>query len=305
MGLYFVGCTNSGLFNLGLNQIIYNMQKRKDILDYVFAPIYRDPYTKEGWKKIESSVGIHGVSKLIPSGATPSKHPRQGDGQFTPFSLDKSSSACTNMYDLGVEDNLFLDSDEMRVEYTPDWDQTSQMNNMMRWNSICYGYETIEEMVRSTELIWEAINPLYNQNGSVQKSPAQLFFFGGTSCSGEGFGGGDTLTGPAWPSYEAYSNILDTLFNNSRDIWFLPVPTVNKVEVTSSTYTVDYLTTLVEIDDIGILEPPTIIDLTGPAETTVVADTSNYNIINITPQDYPIITDPVTFKVSYTKMVLT
>jgi hypothetical protein len=309
MGLYHVSCSNSGLFYLGLNKIIYNMQKRRDILDYVFAPVYTDPYTKDGWKEIEQSVGLHGVSKLVPSGSTPSKPPRQGDGSFTPYTLDKSSSACTNMYNIGIEKDLFVEPDLMRVEYTAVWNQVEQMNHMIRWNSICEGYETIEELVRSTELLWDAINPLFGQNGSVSKSPAQLFFFGGSSCLGKYFGGGDTLSGPLWQYYEAYSqpslDILGTLFNNSRDIWFLPIPTLNEVEVETSIYTVENSTTFIEIDDIGISELPEIIDLTGPTETLVEPDTSNYNLINVTPQPYPIITDPVTFKIRYTKIVLT
>ena len=307
MGLYSVSCSNSGLFYLGLIQIIYNMQKRKDILDYVFASVYTDPYTKEGWGKIEKSIGPFGVSKLIPSGSTPSKPPRQGDGTFTPFALDKSAAACTVMYNKGIEDNLFITPDNMQVEFTGDWNQLEQANHMMRWNSICEGYETIEELVRSTELLWEAINPLFEQNGSVSKSPAQLFFFGGQSCLGKYFGG-DSLGGPSWESYGAFSqpslDLLGTLFDNSRDVWFLPVPTLEEEEVLTSFYTVDYLTTVVEIDDVGLLHPPTIEDFTGPATTSVSADYSNYNIIHIEPQEYPIETGSVSFRVRYTKMLL-
>jgi hypothetical protein len=309
MGLYFVNCSYSGLFYLGLNQIIYNMQKRRDILDYIFAPVYTDPYTKEGWKGIEQSVGLHGVAKLVPSGSTPSKHPRQGDGQFTPFTIDKSSAAVANMYNIGVEKNLFVNPNEMQVEYTPAWNPIEQQNHMIRWNSICEGYETVEEMVRSTELLWSAINSLYGQNSSISKSPAQLNFFGGSSNLGIGFGGGDTLTGPPWKYYEVYFkpelDILGTMFNNSRDIWFLPIPSQSEVEVETSTYTVDPEKTLIEIDDTGILELPEILDLTGPATTIVEPNSSIYNLINVTPQSFPIIDEPVTFKVKYTKLVLT
>jgi len=307
MGLYFVNCSKSGLFYLGLIQIIYNMQKRRDILDYIFAPVYIDPYTKEGWQKIEKSVGIHGNTKLVPSGATPSKHPRQGDGQFTPYTLDKSVASCTDMYNRGLSENIFVNPDDMKVEFTGDWDQIEQGNHMTRWNSICEGYETVEEMVRSTDLIWEAINPLFEQNGSVQKSPAQLFFFGGTSCLGKYFGN-DSLGGPSWKSYEAFAqpslDLLGTLFDNSRDVWFLPIPTLNEISVTSGIFNVPYLETVVEINDTGIINTPEIIDLTGPATTTVTPDSNNFNIINIEPQAYPIDTNPVSFRVRYTKMLL-
>lgn len=307
MGLYSISCSNTGLFYLGLIQIIYNMQKRHDILEYVFADVYTDPYTKEGWEKINATISPYGSTKLIPTGSTPSKHPRQGDGQFTPFALDKSASSCTGMYNKGLEENLFITPNNMKVELTGDWNQIEQGNHMMRWNSICEGYETIKELTNGTQLLWEAINPLYQQNGSTSKSPAQLNFFGGSSCLGKYFGN-DSLGGPTWASYNAFTDpsydLLGTLFNNLSEIWYMPVPTLEEVEVLSSLHTVEYKSTFLEIDDTGILYPPTIEDLTGPATTTVVADTETYSIINVTPQDYPIDTGSVSFRVRYTKMVL-
>jgi len=181
MGLYYVSCTHSGLFYLGMNQIIAKMKQRKMLLDHVFSKFYTDPYSREGWKSIELSVGVFGSTKLVGTGATPSKPARQGDGQFTPYSLDKTNVALVGMYQKGLSSNIFKNSEDLRVEYLPDWDIVRQTENTMRWNSICYAYEVIEELVKDCYLLIASISPSFGRSKKTMelKTPAQLYFYGG------------------------------------------------------------------------------------------------------------------------------
>lgn len=308
MGLYNVTCSNSGLFFLGITQIIYNLKKRQDIIEYVFSPVYIDPYSKSGWEDITSTIEPHGTTKLVSTGATPSKPPRQGDGQTTPFNLDKSSASCSEMYNKGVEKGLFINSDFMKVELLGDWNQVEQMNHMMRWNAICEGYVSINAIYSSTKLLWEAISPLYKQNGSITKSPAQMTFFGGPSCLGKYFGN-DSLSGPPWEFYEVYNNnpfdLIGTLYKNFDDIWFLSTPNGEEVEGTESFVDVSHITTQVTLSDLGVTSKSVISNISGSSTTQIVPDPSNYSKINLIPRLGPIDTDPISFTATYKKILLT
>ena len=147
MGLQYWSCPASALFTLGIFQIVGFLTQRKLLVEDVFGDFFIDPDTEEGWAKIRRIIEPHGLSKLMLTGASPSKPIRQGDGMFTPFMIQKQHANLCQMYQTAVEVGNILEPDE---EYLRMWWNMSDMpmqnqEGTLRWNAILAAYEVIHE----------------------------------------------------------------------------------------------------------------------------------------------------------------
>ncbi len=176
MGLQYIITPGSGLY-LGSIFFMHGMMiKRANIMNDVFSKYFIDPTDRNNWVDIMSVFEPHIYQNLSPSGATPSKPPRQIDGGFQPIIASKLGSDYAQMYDQAKNLNLLLDSDAMAYHFDETIDPTQNIEGSMRWEMLMNAYIVLKNMEDVTGLIFEAIKPLYRSTATQNKTPAQLWF---------------------------------------------------------------------------------------------------------------------------------
>jgi len=236
MGLYNINCPSSSLFMIAILQVIGFMNKRKLLVDDVFADFFIDPDTETGWSKIQAIIEPHGNAKLLPTAAIPSKPPRQGDGSFNPFMVQRAHYNLAIMYKTAVKLGNIKDPDDeyLRVDLNPADHPTQNLEATQRWNAIISAYEVCREMESQLYLVFEAIKPLYKSLTSWSKSPMEIYFYCGEYMHGI-FVTADGLVPVPWESIDQFKTesstnpgIIDVMFNHQvSKIWFIPVPIVS------------------------------------------------------------------------------
>jgi len=236
MGLYNLSCPASALFTLGMFQVVEFMQKRKLLIEDVFKDFFIDPDTETGWSKIQAIIEPHGLSKLIPTGSIPSKSLRQGDGMFQQFIVARGHANLAMMYKTAVSMGNIKDPDDeyLRVDLNMADYPTQNQEASMRWNAIISAYEVIHSFNEVVESMFESLKPLYRSLATLNKSPMQVYFYGGESMHGI-FLKPDGLHGVPWETVDQFKTgnlsdpgIIDVMFNFQTDkLWFIPVPIIN------------------------------------------------------------------------------
>jgi len=235
MGLYNISCPASSLYMLGILQIVGFMQKRKLLIEDVFADFFIDSDTEAGWSKIQAIIEPHGLQKLVPTGSIPSKSLRQGDGMFQSFIVSRGHANLAMMFKTATTLGNIKDPDDEYLRV--DWNMTDfpiqNQEASMRWNAIISAYEVVRSFNDVIESIFEAIKPLYMSLSSFQKSPMQVYFYSGEEMHGI-FQGVDSLHGVPWETINQFKTdnpadpgIIDVMFNFSvNKLWYIPVPTI-------------------------------------------------------------------------------
>jgi len=235
MGLYNISCPSSSLFMLGILKILGYMQKRQLLVEDVFADFFIDPETETGWSQIQAIIEPHGNSKLIPTAAIPSKPPRQGDGMFGMFMVQRAHSNLAIMYKTAERLGNIKDPDDeyLRIDLNPADHPVQNLEASQRWNAIISAYEVCREMEGQIILMFEALKPLYHSLSSWSKSPMEVYFYSGEYMHGI-FVAPDALHPVPWETIDQFKTenpselgIIDVMFEHqSTKIWFIPVPTV-------------------------------------------------------------------------------
>jgi len=236
MGLQYWKCPANALFTLGIFQIVGNMQKRKTLIDDVMSDFFIDADTKAGWAKIASIIEPHGTSKTMLTGATPSKPIRQGDGQFSPFMIQRQHANLCMMYEQA--NSLGIIRQDVEEDYMKMWWNFADFpfenqSSTLKWNAVISAYEVIREMEGSTALMLEAIKPLYNSNKVYDKTPMEVQFFAGDMMNGNVMIP-DGLCNIPWSTINQFKTdnpldlgIIDVILEKDPiDLWYLPVPTI-------------------------------------------------------------------------------
>jgi len=237
MGLQYWSCPANALFTLGIFQIVGYLQQRKLLVEDVFGDFFIDPDTEEGWQKIQQIIEPHGLAKIMLTGATPSKPIRQGDGQFGMFMIQRQHANLCMMYNTANDIGDIIKEPEK--EYLKMWWNFSDFpfqnqEATMRWNAIISTYEVIRELEATTELMLEAIKPLYYSNQSFQKTPMEVQFFAGDMMNGNVMIP-DGLCEIPWSTIDQFKTddinnpgIIDVMFGLPiSKLWYIPVPEIN------------------------------------------------------------------------------
>ena len=236
MGLQHWSCPASTLFTLGMLQIVGYLAQRKLLVEDVFGDFFIDPDTETGWSNIRRIVEPHGLSKIMLTGVSPSKPIRQGDGMFGPFMIQKQHANLCMMYDTAEKLGNIKDPDN---EYLRMWwnQQDMPMQNQeatLRWNAILAAYEVIHEIEAITELMVEAIKPLYYSLSIYKKTPMQVQFYAGDMMNGNLMAPDGLYTVP-WSTNDQFKTgdllnpgIIDIMYNLTLDkLWYIPVPNIS------------------------------------------------------------------------------
>jgi len=235
MGLYNINCPASSLYMLGILQIIGFMQKRKLLIEDVFADFFIDTDTEAGWAKMQAIIEPHGLEKLIPTGSIPSKSLRQGDGMFQSFIVSRGHANLAMMYKTATSLGNIKDPDDeyMRVDLNMADFPIQNQEASMRWNAVISAYEVVRSFDDVIMSMFEALKPLYMSLGSFQKSPMQVYFYSGEEMHGI-FQAPDGLHAIPWETINQFKTenlsdpgIIDVMFNFPvTKLWYIPVPTV-------------------------------------------------------------------------------
>ena len=236
MGLQYWKCPANALFTLGIFQIVGYMQQRETLIDDVMSDFFIDADTKEGWAKIASVIEPHGMSKVMLTGATPSKPIRQGDGSFGPFMVQRMHANLCMMYNQANSLGIIrqdVETDYMRMWWNFADFPLENQSSTLKWNAVISAYEVIREIESTTALMLEAIKPLYNSNAVYDKTPMEVQFFAGDMMNGNVMIP-DGLCNIPWTTVDQFKTdnpldpgIIDVILQkDSIDLWYLPVPTI-------------------------------------------------------------------------------
>jgi len=235
MGLQHWSCPANALFTLGMFQIVGFLDQRKLLVEDVFGDFFIDPDTEEGWAKIQQIIEPHGMSKIMLTGATPSKPIRQGDGQFGPFMIQKQHANFCMMYNKAEELGNIKnpDDEDLRMWWNFADFPFQNQEASMRWNAIVAAYEVIHEIEANVELMVEAIKPLYYSNQVFSKTPMEVQFFAGEMMNGNVMVP-DGLCNIPWGTVDQFKTdnpldpgIIDIMFGFPLSaLWYIPVPVI-------------------------------------------------------------------------------
>ncbi len=233
MGLQSISCPCGSLFLLGMLQIVGFMDKRKLIIDNIFKDFFTAPDTESQWQDIREVIEPHGLKKMLPTGATPSKPPRQGDGSLTPFKVNRAVFNLAMMYKTAAAKDILIDEPGMECFFDPRDNPNQHMEGALKWNVLITAFETCYEIESNVRLMLEAIKPLYHSEAAASKSPAQLYFFVDEFMHGTLIKP-DSLVVVPWETIDQFKTdnlmdpgIIDVMFNfDVTKLWFIPVPTL-------------------------------------------------------------------------------
>ena len=322
MGLQYWTCPANGLFTLGLFQIVGYLRQRKLLIEDVLGDFFIDPDTEAGWANIQRIIEPHGLSKVMLTGASPSKPIRQGDGMFNPFMLQKQHANICMMYETAESLGNIKDPDD---EYLRMWWNIQDMpiqnqESTMRWNAILAAYEVIHEIEATTALVVESIKPLYYSNASYSKTPMQVQFFAGDMMHGA-LMKPDALCDVPWTTVDQFKTdnlltpgIIDIMFNLSLEkLWYIDIPTIAFSGGGKSIPDCNPGTTFVLADDDDCFDksgsfspdPPTPPGTDTQVSGTVTGDSFEASMwkTSIIAGDDPVITGTVS--VSYKRLIVT
>ncbi len=236
MGLQYWKCPANALFTLGIFQIVGFMQQRQLLIEDVMADFFINSDTQEGWSKIQQVIEPHGLSKVMLTGSTPSKPIRQGDGQFGPYMIQRMHANLCMMYNKA--NDLGIIRQDVREEYMEMWWNFADFpiqnqESTMMWNAVISAYEVIHEIEATTELMLEAIKPLYYSNEVYDKTPMEVQYFAGDMMNGN-IMIPDGLCNIPWTTIDQFKTdnpndpgIIDIMFGKPLiDLWYVPVPVI-------------------------------------------------------------------------------
>ncbi len=176
MSLQEMPCLESGLYFYGCFKLMEYSMQIEMYLDNFFAEYFNSPAAN--WEQIREVFDWGGTSSLIANGG-PSKHEDQGDGSKTSWSSPLSGDRGCLVQAYRIADKLGIIKSGVDLEITFCWNFKDEISKVEIWKSLAKQYEVIKEIHLSMIMLSFAMQPLYQSNNILNRSPAQMTMYMG------------------------------------------------------------------------------------------------------------------------------
>jgi len=173
MSLQEMSCFKSALFYSGCFKIMQSVVLIRTFIDRL-SDYFIDPINN--WSTINSVFSMFGNTKTISAGS-PSKDVEQGDSTKAPYmSASRNIGCIISIFNTCEELGLLINPDDLRVTYNAQPDDVER-TKFEQWRSILVGHDTVKESETSMILVAYAISNMYDSEGTIKYSPAQVSMF--------------------------------------------------------------------------------------------------------------------------------
>lgn len=237
---------NSSYYYMGLMNILSLLQKRIVIIKGIYGEYFPDLKTSwiTPWNEEISPVLLKFGNSKIVNNALPDKPSSQGDGNVTPWTMNRQPADIQAMYhalnDAGVTFNPNQPIDALLP--LSQTDPTGYQERSLRCNSILNNYESIHEIETTIYMISISITPLYRVENTLTRSPGQLL-----TISGDTFNNPYLFDTNGLGSVKVPWNTIDLILTNyfsktylDNDMFKKDIPNISYTTVTH-TGTIEYV----------------------------------------------------------------
>jgi len=173
MSLQEMSCFKSAIFYNGCFKIMQSVVLIRAFIDRL-SEYFIDPIGN--WSTINDVFSMYGTTKTISAGS-PSKDVEQGDCTKAPYmSASRNIGCIVSIFNTCEELGLLTNPDDLRVTYNAQPDSIERAK-FEQWRGILVGHDTVKESETSMVLIAYAISNMYNSEGVIKYSPAQVSMF--------------------------------------------------------------------------------------------------------------------------------